>query len=570
MNASDQHDLRQLLDALCEGAIDAAGIAELDALARDSHETRQLLIEYLELDGHLRWEFGAGLEGGGHSPSGEVTDERAEGRTGEWSITTGRPSARARTSSSAFGSQRPVLGFLGRTTAALNRPVFWSVLAVAAAFYGVFALISWDLRSGTLPSGTDGNDFAVAMVKGTSNLRWSEDDKPKPENSTIRSGEPLRIESGIVELQLKQGATLLVEGPAEWSIDGDNQAVLKRGKLLATVPPRAIGFRIETATATIVDLGTEFGVVADREGKTDVHVLRGSVEVKQSRLDATKTRSVVRLNAGDAVRVSAGQRASTILFNGLQFASTLKSVVQSNDTAPTASVDLADIIAGGDGRQHRRNLGIDPTNGQVLEMHRNDYSRFDYVRGDGLYHNTPNRPFVDGVAVVDATSGPVQLDSAGHAFDQFLTKDGRAYGPVWPGGALPEPRGDGAISSTFDGKFDYADAPHGFIALVPNKLITFDLDAIRRAYPGCSLTAFRSVAGNTKAGWSRTDIWVFVDGTLCFDRRGIKGNEGPQTIDVALSPAAKFLTLVATDGGDTPHFDHVIFGDPRIELTKNP
>jgi hypothetical protein len=553
ISCAQELELSSQLLAMNEGRATVDEVRRANELLSTNAEARKVYFDHVLLFVALRWSLQSALPEHGLSLNQDGSPCVAE--PGALSVPGSTPSS--------------TLRLINSVTSKLTSSSLAAALLVALLCYGTFALLSWNLRPDQLPSAANREGSTVAIVSSAADVHWSPETTSKTNQSPVRLGEPLTIESGVVQLELKRGVTLLVEGPARWSIEGDNRATLKSGKIVAKVPPQAIGFTIETPEVKIVDLGTEFGVVADPEGKTDVHVLRGRVEVKQSRTDVTKPISFV-LSAGGAIRANVGQQAATIPFNGNQFASTLKSVVRSNDAAPTTSIDLADIIAGGDGRQHRRNLGIDPTNGQVLEMHRNDYSRFDYVSGDGLYHRTPNRPFVDGVAVVDATSGPVQLDSAGHAFDQFLTKDGRAYGPVWPGGALPEPRGDGAISSTFDGKFDYADAPHGFIALVPNKLITFDLDAIRRAYPGCSLTAFRSVAGNTKAGWSRTDIWVFVDGTLCFDRQGIKGNEGPQTIDVALSPTAKFLTLVATDGGDTPHFDHVIFGDPRIELTKNP
>ena len=76
--------------------------------------------------------------------------------------------------------------------------------------------------------------------------------------------------------------TLLVEGPASWTVDGDNRAMLTAGKLVANVPPVALGFTLETSTATIVDFGTEFGVPIHPSGSSEVQVFEGRVEIRSA------------------------------------------------------------------------------------------------------------------------------------------------------------------------------------------------------------------------------------------------------------------------------------------------
>ena len=84
-------------------------------------------------------------------------------------------------------------------------------------------------------------------------------------------------------------------------------------------------------------------------------------------------------------------------------------------------LDLVDVVAGGDGFSGRRGQGINPTNGQATDIPPKD---FDFtLTGDGRYHRVPALPFVDGVFIPDGRSGPVQLDSAGHAFDGFPATD---------------------------------------------------------------------------------------------------------------------------------------------------
>ena len=80
------------------------------------------------------------------------------------------------------------------------------------------------------------------------------------------------IPSGRVRQSLLRGVQLVVDGPAEWSIDDENRATLRQGKLVAVVPRQAIGFTLATPSAEIVDLGTEFEVVVEEDG---VYVLLG-------------------------------------------------------------------------------------------------------------------------------------------------------------------------------------------------------------------------------------------------------------------------------------------------------
>jgi hypothetical protein len=206
-------------------------------------------------------------------------------------------------------------------------PVWLAVAAtlmLAAYFVGLPALIgldrAWRMAAGVFrqdrqPHQVVAND-PVATIRETANVEWSDHvDKSLRDLQTasrrdvstkVSAGEPLAIDSGLVELELKQGTTLLIEGPAQWTVDGENAATLKRGKLVAEVPQQAIGFTLTTPTAKIVDLGTEFGVEVALNGNSDLHVRQGAVEVNAASERSSK--HAVRLTAGQAARISAGDQ----------------------------------------------------------------------------------------------------------------------------------------------------------------------------------------------------------------------------------------------------------------------
>ena len=102
----------------------------------------------------------------------------------------------------------------------------------------------------------------------------------------------------IVQVTFTGGAEVMITAPAEFDLLSDERLVLKRGKLSARVPEPARGFTVETPSATLVDLGTEFAADVDRDGNGEVHVFRGEVIVKpRSRRDSRPLRLVE--GAGD-------------------------------------------------------------------------------------------------------------------------------------------------------------------------------------------------------------------------------------------------------------------------------
>jgi hypothetical protein len=201
----------------------------------------------------------------------------------------------------------------------LIRPALRYAALVALCLYGSFALIAWNLRPDKLRRGTDDDKASVAVVRNTTDVQWPKDSRLTAARGTrltgrhghqdpaIHPGEPLSIASGTMELELNTGTTLVVVGPADWSVDGQNRVSLRAGKLLARVPQQAIGFTVETPTAKIVDLGTEFDVEVSESGTTEVQVSKGKVELHPGRPTSAASMPLpITLSAGTARRVEVG------------------------------------------------------------------------------------------------------------------------------------------------------------------------------------------------------------------------------------------------------------------------
>ncbi|MFT5131108.1 MAG: hypothetical protein ACI8W8_004743, partial [Rhodothermales bacterium] len=87
----------------------------------------------------------------------------------------------------------------------------------------------------------------------------------------------LRLESGVAELELFSGVSVIVEGGSEFEVLSPMELSVRTGQLRANVPPPATGFRIRTANGDLVDLGTEF-VVAVTPTHADMYVIDGEIE----------------------------------------------------------------------------------------------------------------------------------------------------------------------------------------------------------------------------------------------------------------------------------------------------
>ena len=216
-------------------------------------------------------------------------------------------------------------------------------------------------------------------------------------------------------------------------------------------------------------------------------------------------------------------------------------------------IDLADIVGGGDGRgSGTKGAGIDPRSGRA--------------------HGREPVGRLDGIAVNKVSPGPTPLVNA------VFIPDGPGDVPVSTTGlvvqGIPDTSAEGwdvirngpvnAQFATTLGDVDYAAAGHTMLGMHANAGITFDLAALAAQAP---LTAprFRAVAGyGGRTAEAGADFHVFVDGKLAAQGR-IGRDDGGVPLDVSLPAGARFLTIVATDAGNSISHDQVFFGDARIE-----
>ena len=219
--------------------------------------------------------------------------------------------------------------------------------------------------------------------------------------------------------------------------------------------------------------------------------------------------------------------------------------------------DLADIVGGGDGVEGGKpGAGIDPITGNPLSTRRG------FLEGarPNVFAASAAR-FIDGVVIPDLSPDGTQITSTGLKVMMSPKTSGQAwdairYGPV-----------NSQFSTKLDGT-DFAANGHTLLSLHANAAITFDLAELRDAGAPAEmkLTATAGYFGQTPR--QGASFFVYVDGELKTDRKKIGRDDGGIAVDVPLPAKARFLTLMATDGGNGISHDQICFADPWLVATQ--
>ena len=136
---------------------------------------------------------------------------------------------------------------------------------------------------------------------------WSRGQVPLTDGEALRRG-PLRLDAGLIELRLGQGANLILEGPAHLDLQSRNRCFLHFGRAVVRVEEESRGFILDGPNGRIVDLGTEFGVSVGKTGGMEVHVLEGRVTAQPAGLKKPvelKHREALQWSAQEIQRLAA-------------------------------------------------------------------------------------------------------------------------------------------------------------------------------------------------------------------------------------------------------------------------
>lgn len=534
-------EARELILALCHEQLTEDGQARLEALMFERPNVRRLYLEMIRVHAILRLRAGSfamlRLENADTVTEADMSDAMI------LPALTPAESEPEATPLPIFVAPEPLPGPepLPRLWLSGWRTIGW--MAAAAAI--VLTVSVFFMREGARPS-------VAATILKSYDAHFEGAGLDASPGVALPTGKALSVASGYVELKFDGGADVVVEAPATFTINSRVAMGLTSGRVSATADGAAHGFVVQTPVARATDLGTAFGVAVDPAGQTEVDVFQGRVEIAQVHASTdTATQSPTILSVGQAAVVANGAIKQSA--KGAAPQNFVRSL------AAPASIDLVDLICGGDGTTGLRSGGIDPRTGASGQLQPD----FDIHVAGSDYHAVPSLPVVDGCFV---PNGNDRIDSVGNRFE-FGKTTAKSFYQICAGGHIPWVKTSLGFTATLGG-VDYAQPRHAFFLLHPNAGITFDLTALRKLHPGLKISDFRSIIGNpcpSQEYDSVSRVRVLVNGTARFDRGNITRKDGPLNLDVPLNDSDRFVTIVATDDGVSPRYDWIIIADPRFE-----
>jgi len=382
----------------------------------------------------------------------------------------------------------------------------------------------------------------------------------------------MQLKRGLIKIAFESGAEVILQAPCKVKPENANQIFLLSGNITAIVPDKAIGFTVRTPTATLVDYGTEFGVMTNASGETEVHVFKGEVDLR-SGPDARVFEKSKRIKTRQAGMVDSQGGLSTkkIKYQAKRFIRQMPA--NSRFGRPGERLDLADVIGGGNGfGTGDPNQSINPDNGQI----RAGFYPRDHVGIDGSSDYIPmaSLDFIDGVFIPDGSDGPIVVSSNGHTFHDCPDTNSKFCWDIFNGDATNL---DARYRGLLDGK-QYGTFTHPAVTLHSNTGITFDLDKIRASLGGNQLVAFTTLCGlgnhpdYDNQIFCRADFWILIDGQKRFEWKSATQQHKAREVRVKLTEQDKFLTLIVTDGDGLSNkekscgYDWGIFAEAALML----
>lgn len=104
---------------------------------------------------------------------------------------------------------------------------------------------------------------------------------PATDQLKVTEGSTVRVLSGTVRMEMESGALMVMRGPAEAYFPKLQDPVLNYGWLWIDSADGAETFTLTTPDLIVRNLGTRFGVRVPEDGPSEIHLIRGKLEVER-------------------------------------------------------------------------------------------------------------------------------------------------------------------------------------------------------------------------------------------------------------------------------------------------
>ena len=280
-----------LVDRMLEGALTAQELEELESIIAGGPETLERFLQSINLRAWLIWD-NTQERVELVSVGALAVDVRREGLA--------RAIGRRRRYSMfpiALGSAAALL--LAAAGVVLMRSMVLTPLAGRATEEAS------SVGSSQPPSanvGTAAGEAVAHLRWASSDARWRGHHDEFRVNSALLSGEEVYLEWGKARLHFRDGTEVTMFSPARVVSDFPNQCRLLSGSIsVHASETNKGGFAVLTNNGKIIDIGTDFEVVVDDFGLTEVGVLKGKV-VAYPETDSLQPTRPIELLEGDRLQ----------------------------------------------------------------------------------------------------------------------------------------------------------------------------------------------------------------------------------------------------------------------------
>ena len=380
----------------------------------------------------------------------------------------------------------------------------------------------------------------VATLVDQVDVKWDKNSETIDINQRILINQPpYRIEKGIIKIVYDNDVEVIIEGPAEFSVEKKGIEFIS-GRLYSNVSEAGHGFIVDTPNARFIDLGTEFGVYVGSNESSELHVLKGEVQYFSSFSDSNSVSRNIKENHARRFN-SDNNEIQPIPLAEEYFVREIDSnagVIWRGQK----KCDMADIVGGGNGfGTGQLNCIVEASSGDLRSLSYEEL-RFEARKGDSKYHIASDVRYIDGIFVPDGSS---QINSDGYIYSDFPDTSG-LYSCDLLFGTLSE-----FARSLVLENIEYGTNINHSIFMHANLGVTYNLEAIRQDLSGVKISRFCAKGGISESAngldLAGVDIWIFVDNQLIYEKQDVRGGQ-IETVDVELPETAKFLTIAVTEG----------------------
>jgi hypothetical protein len=305
-------EFRELVARLCDDDLTPDESARLEQIASSDAAALQYYVEYMDLHGTLRRHTPSNC-GKGATPEVEAhslvhdlqsvlsnADCRADSVSDDCDQIAAQVARSSQTSPKRF-SRSGVLGSRGSAfqvaTEYLARPLpFAAVVLASLSLLTVLMTVTMVLviRSPATADAARPQEIRwvvpkfVARLSLTHSVKWMDAASSPMVGQVLAEGQVFDVAGGWAEITFKNGARLILEGPAVLEVQSADNVRLRAGKVVADVPESAKVFTVETPFSRIAHAGATFGVRVEPSQITEIEVFKGTINVNAILADTSK------------------------------------------------------------------------------------------------------------------------------------------------------------------------------------------------------------------------------------------------------------------------------------------